>query len=474
MKGAGAADNQTCGFAQLQTAFAQQSLFEDKIWRFSPEAWPLTRKQLAEVEAIGQACLEFYRVSELLYLRSVEDKNLLRNGELHAPWVADYLDRGKPEALRRHGRHKHLRRQFPVVIRPDLLLTEEGFALTEIDSVPGGIGLTAFLNELYGADPHLVGRDGAMVTAFYAALASQRPDLDNPLIALVVSDEASTYRPEMDWLAAQLQASGRRVYCLHPDDLFPVGPDLCADIDGDPANVDIIYRFWELFDLPNIPIAPEVLQRLEDGQPLRVTPPMRYIQEEKLNLALFHHPRLEQFWREHLSKPAHRLLRRIIPASWIMDPVALPANAVLHAPLVGGQPIVSWRQLIDASQRERNLILKISGFHENAWGARSVLYGSDASREEWADGIEEAISGAKTHLYILQEYRKPARLQHPIFTPDGAVRPMHGRVRLCPYYFVANDTVTCAGALATFCPADKKIIHGMRDAALLPVKMVDA
>jgi hypothetical protein len=30
----------------------------------------------------------------------------------------------------------------PRVIRPDILLTENGFRITELDSVPGGIGLT--------------------------------------------------------------------------------------------------------------------------------------------------------------------------------------------------------------------------------------------------------------------------------------------------------------------------------------------
>ena len=37
----------------------------------------------------------------------------------------------------------------PLILRPDLLITEDGFALSEMDSVPGGIGLTAFLNRLY-------------------------------------------------------------------------------------------------------------------------------------------------------------------------------------------------------------------------------------------------------------------------------------------------------------------------------------
>jgi hypothetical protein len=46
---------------------------------------------------------------------------------------------------------------------------------------------------------------------------------------------------------------------------------------------------------------------------------------------------------------------------------------------------------------------------------------------------------------------------------------MIGRVRLCPYYFVLSDKrVRLGGALATIAPADKKIVHGMRDAIMVP------
>src|SRR5882757_6496886 len=135
----------------LRSAFSAQSLFEDKTWQLSPQAWPLTPDQVAQLEQIGAACLEFYQALETLYLRSVAGKNLLRNKTLVAPWVADYLDRGKPADLIRHARDARNRGAFPNVIRPDLLLTDDGFALTELDSVPGGIGLTAFLNRLYSA-----------------------------------------------------------------------------------------------------------------------------------------------------------------------------------------------------------------------------------------------------------------------------------------------------------------------------------
>ena len=46
--------------------------------------------------------------------------------------------------------------------------------------------------------------------------------------------------------------------------------------------------------------------------------------------------------------------------------------------------------------------------------------------------------------------------------------PMVGRARLTPYYFVAGDTVTLGGATATVVPIDKKLIHGMVDAVMVP------
>src|SRR5579863_1435104 len=157
-------------FDTLKSAFGAQSLFEDKTWRLSPEAWPILPEQAAELEAIGAASLEFHQALDTLYLRSVAGKNLLRNRPLMAPWVADYLERGKPAALVAHGRDPKNRGQFPNVLRPDLLLTADGFVMTELDSVPGGIGLNAFLNRLYKDAGGIVGAEDAMIRSFYASL----------------------------------------------------------------------------------------------------------------------------------------------------------------------------------------------------------------------------------------------------------------------------------------------------------------
>lgn len=467
-----AESHKALSYAEAVEAFSEQSLFENKTWRCSPHAFPLSAHQVQLINQLGQACHDFYRAMETLYLRSAEGRNLLRNRDLTAPWVAEYLDRGKPQHLIEHARSKAIRGSLPAVIRPDLLITENGFALTEIDSVPGGIGLTAFLNGLYTPvhqDALIGAGEQDMIEAFYKALSARAPAKTAPYIAILVSDEAATYRPEMEWLASQLRQRGRRVHVFHPDEVMPLGETICVGMEGDPQQVDVIYRFWELFDLANVGIAEYLLEARKMAQ-IRLTPPMRHFQEEKLALALFHHRILEDFWRENLPKQSYRLLKQLIPSSWVIDPVELPPNAVLDAPYVGGKPISRWEQLIDAGKKERNLIIKISGYHESAWGARSVTLGSDCSRNEWEDAIGQAVAMSENSLHILQQYEKPTLLSHPVYDETGSIRQMKARVRLCPYYFVdqKNQQTSLQGILATLCPADKKIIHGMKDAALLP------
>jgi hypothetical protein len=476
----------------IQSALEAQPMFEAKTWQLSPDAWPLAPAQVEQLEAIGAACFEYHQALETLYFRSVAGKNLLRNKPLLAPWVADYLDRGKPAELVAHARDPKNRGMFPSVLRPDLLLTSEGFALTELDSVPGGIGLTAFLNRVYDAQPPasslppqasghrihgaMLGAGDAMIVNFHASLAALRPAERNPLIALVVSDEAATYRPEMQWLAHELQLQGKRVFCLRPEDIFPLGGALFFDSDGNPEKIDIIHRFFELFDLVNIRTANFFFEAWQNGE-VAISPPMRHFQEEKLALALFHHHLLPDYWAENLSSHALKLLRTLIPASWVIDPAPLPPGAVLDGPHAGGRALNDWRDLATASQKERDLIIKISGFHETAWGARSVILGSDCSREEWQIGVERAIELAPANLHVLQEYKKPRRIEHRVYNPAAEGLPAEalakaGRLRLCPYYFVIEGKAKLSGALATFCPPDKKIIHGMQDAALLPCRIV--
>ena len=158
-------------------------------------------------------------------------------------------------------------------------------------------------------------------------------------------------------------------------------------------------------------------------------------------------------------------LEAVIPQTWLVNPDPMPPHAA-----VPGLNLTDWRQLSELSQKGRQLVLKLSGYNERAWGARSVRIGSDLSLADWTNAVEKAIAGFGKSPWILQRFEKPKRVEHEWFDfESGKAKSMPGRVRLCPYYFVhSEDKVRLSGVLATICPADKKIIHGMRDAILIP------
>jgi hypothetical protein len=234
-----------------------------------------------------------------------------------------------------------------------------------------------------------------------------------------------------------------------------------------------IYRFFELFDLPNLP---HWQSWLASGVPL--TAPMKPWLEEKLWLALFWSRPLRELWRQELRENHQQALAKIIPRSWIIDPAPIPHHAVIP-----GLDISAWAELGEFTQSRRELVLKQSGFSELAWGSRSVVIGHDESQASWREAVASAQSSFNQHPYVLQTFHKGKLVRHPFYDRQtGTVRQMEGRVRLCPYFFTPSvdakgqptKEIRLGGILATICPADKKIIHGMEDAIMVPCRVYDA
>ena len=81
-----------------------------------------------------------------------------------------------------YSRMKRFRDQLPAVIRPDIIPTQDGMVITELDSVPGGIGITACLSALYadreaGETLTLVGGSEGMVRGFAAMVKASSPSI---------------------------------------------------------------------------------------------------------------------------------------------------------------------------------------------------------------------------------------------------------------------------------------------------------
>jgi hypothetical protein len=124
------------------------------------------------------------------------------------------------------------------------------------------------------------------------------------------------------------------------------------------------------------------------------------------------------------------------------------------------------------SQKQRELVIKISGFDPDAWGSRSVVIGHDLPAGEWAAAIERALEDFPNRPHVLQRFHRTGVVDAEWADLEaGKLHHMKGRVRLCPYYFVIGDEARLGGALATICPLDKKIIHGMADAIMAPCQV---
>src|SRR5256886_13790404 len=213
---------------KIRGALPKEGLFAEKDWLLSPEAFPIEQKFLAELEQLGHRLFVFQRACNQLYQLSVKGKQ--------PEWVARYLDAGKPAELVEFSRRKEIRDDLPRVIRPDLILTEDGYIIAEIDSVPGGIGLTAWLNQTYSTfDKEIIGGANGMLDGFRSVLPNGGD--------IVISQEAATYRPEMEWIAARLNQKTDAGYSWR----------VVAAENYQPRDGRAVYRFFELFDLPNIP-----------------------------------------------------------------------------------------------------------------------------------------------------------------------------------------------------------------------------
>jgi hypothetical protein len=423
-------------------------------WRVSVEPYWLTTEEGEFLDRLGPMLLAFYRSLNRLYYQSLKTPSLA--------WVARYLDQGKPPTVVEHGRMRRLREQLPGIIRPDLLITESGWVASELDAVPGGFGLTAAFQRLYGEDAAPVGGMGGVVEGMSRMVGN------GAWLAIVVSDESADYRPEMRYLARALSAHGTPAVTVAPTEVVFGESGLTVILPDGPARIDVLYRFFELFDLKNIPKS-ELFLYAAKKETVRMTPPVKAFLEEKLAMALWHHPALSRWWRDDVGARTAEQLDTLFPRTWILDPSPVPPHAVIAGFEVSGRSVRNWQELGEATQRERRLVIKPSGFSALAWGGRGVVVGHDHSAPAWRSALEAALAAFPTTPHVLQQFHT-ARRDDVCYLEQssGETRSLAGRTRLSPYYFVSGDDVTLGGVLATTCSLDKKIIHGMKDAVLAP------
>ena len=422
---------------EIEAAIPPEGFFRGKDWMLSPEPFRLRREIFEQLKVLGETLSRFLSACDDLYLTSREGGSL--------EWVSKVLDQGKSDEVVAMGAAPSSRGDYARVIRPDILLTEQGITVSEIDSTPGGIGLTAWLNQLYsGANWDVVGGASGMIEGFRGILDGGR---------VVFSREALDYRPEIEWIVSRINPDWREKELIVNE----------WEFDEQRHASSNYYRYFELWDLQNVTKIDLLRGLLESGKST-FTAPLKAFLEEKLWLALLWTPGLKDEWIARLGEETFERMKEVVPQGWIMNPAPIPYNSVYP-----GLDIQNWNQLEGFSQKERQLVIKISGFSEKAWGSRGVTIGHDISSTDWKNTVRESLADFQSNPRIMQRFHQPTIVRHPYHDREsGDIRTMEGRVRLCPYYFRNDGAVTLGGILATICPKEKKIIHGMKDAIMVP------
>jgi hypothetical protein len=437
-------------------------------WRLSPRPFLISPKTLAQIEALGNDLLAFMTALGGLYTRSVRGT---------APsFVAEYLDKGKPESVIKLARQNRFKGEVPGVIRPDLILTEGGFIASELDSIPGGMGFVGAMTEAYCkiGETSIGDLDG--MPAGLAAMVASVSNIERPTVAIVVSQESEDYREELRWMAQRMtHLNLAETHVCSPQDIVFTEEALFIRLaDGREEKIDVLYRNFELFDLPNVPKSDLMLYAARHNR-VKITPPPRAPLEEKLGFALLHHPRLAGYWRKELGADIFSRLLNIFPQTWVLDPRPLPPQAAISGLEVAGEPLNDFMQLSALGKGDRDYVVKPSGFSEMAWGSRGVRIANDLTKEAWEAALREGLAAYETTPHILQRFHKGRRVRVPYLDErTDTIREMDGRVRLCPYYFVVNNQTQLGGILATIAPADKRLIHGMTDAVMAPCAVDEA
>src|SRR5215467_2754337 len=104
----------------IRERFPKQGLFAQKDWLISPQPFLIGAEFADELERLGHWLLKFVRKSNLLYYLSVKGKQ--------PSWISRYLDAGKPGSLLELS--QKYRHEIPLVIRPDIILTDDGYAIS--------------------------------------------------------------------------------------------------------------------------------------------------------------------------------------------------------------------------------------------------------------------------------------------------------------------------------------------------------
>lgn len=368
-------------------------------FRVSPTPFKLSLTQKKMLEDIGKAicdymdcCIELYNTNETAHL---------------------LLDKGKPTIYKNAENIKYL------FLRPDLILTDSGFRICEIETSPFGLGLAEVLNRTYGNEGYdTIVQQNQLRNYIHSNVENEG--------TIAYSEKVKAFSGQLDFMAEHLFSGNGKLW----------KPKL---ITSDPIPTKQIYRSFYLTDQFNDPNVYNLLT--EPHIYLPTTTPQF---EEKALLSFIWDKRYVDFFRNFLGTSTFELLRQVIPKTWILGEEKY---------VDGGLPnnFTSSIQLSELGKSSRKFVLKQSGFSSNSSWSEGVKFLHKMSGSKASEALLSA-SKDKTHLYIIQEFSQAKNVPMSFIMTNGLLQNLNAKIRITPYYaYTGNAKGSLIAAKVTGC-----------------------
>lgn len=378
----------------------------------SPKPFTLNPDQSQEIQEMGNEIVNYFTSVDALYRTDGTVRKL--------------LDTGKPEIFLTEAQ----RPSNYLFVRPDLIVSENGFTICEIETSPFGLALAELLNRGYNAAGYdtLVGENEL----------SDHVSVETPQVGTIVySQKTKSYHGQMTFLADKVFSNNNRTWAARSID------------DLDSSETKSVYRGFYLSECMSDPAIAELLKN-QHPTSTAFTPSLTPHLEEKAGLSLIWDKRFESYFRTKLGSNAFEHLRKLIPPTWIVG-----QEEYFSPGLPGG--ISNSVELASLSKAKRAFVIKPSGFASNASWAEgvSMLHKKSAKK---AEEILVDAANDKSGLHIVQEFR--SGIKYELNYSDDGQQTMMAKIRLTPYFAATGEKAGKLIAIkATGCE-NTDLIHG--------------
>jgi hypothetical protein len=347
------------GNNELYRARREEYDTKQKIpFRVAPSPLELSSEQKNEVQRIGHDVVHYFSTVDELYKSNSE--------------VAEILNTGKPEIFLIERPLRYL------FVRPDFIITEEGFKICEMETSPFGLALAEVLNQAY--------RQGGFETMVADDTLPQFVRANTPMEGRIIySNKTKSYAGQMTFLAEKVfSGKGRAWEASKADEITP-------------EKLEHIYRGFYLSEYLEDPVVSDMLEKQIKKESALMPSPTPHM-EEKAILSFIWDKRFEQYLRKQLGQATFDHLRGVIPPTWIVGQEkhfapGLPAN------------MSSTTGLATLSRSKRTFVLKSSGFSVHSSWAEGVNLLHEKSATQTKELLQKASDDVNS-LYVVQQFTK--------------------------------------------------------------------